>query len=103
MNNQIWANHIITAISERNGTIIELKVWNHTGTKLVNETILSKSSLIQKLKSGQTVITAYKTSPDKPFLHGAKVVVYQDIHGNDQLRTISNQLSPDNLDNLPKF
>lgn len=61
--------------------------------------MLSKYDVIQLLKEHKSIITAYKPTPTSNFFQGSKVVIYQEY----QIRTISNQSSPDNLDNLPKF
>lgn len=103
MNVDIWADFIITEVNQKNGKIEFLKVSNHTGNYLVNETILSNYEVIELLRQKKHIITAYRLKNDEHYRFGSKVVLYKDLRGIEYFRTESNHLSPDNLDNLPKF
>lgn len=103
MTNGKWADFIITAVRQSHGVITFVQVSIDNGKNLEEYGTLSKADVIQHLKNKKKIITAYKKTSFSNFIHGSEVVLYQDIHHNDQFKTISNQLSPDNLDNLPKF
>jgi hypothetical protein len=102
MNNQKWADYIITAVSETSsGIITHIQIGQDSYGS--NPAVTSKpiSYAINLLNAGKSIVTVHKDSMNK-YRKGGNVKSHT-IAGTDYLRSDPNQTTKDNLSNLPKF
>lgn len=105
MNNEIWAEYIITEVSENNGVITHVHIgedsyaWNPA---VRTEPVSYVINLLNKNKD-MIIVTVHKDkNRTGVYQKGAKVKVHS-FNGKDYLKSSLNDSTLDNLDNLPRF
>lgn len=96
--NYKWSKFIVTAIREKNGVIVAVKLGkDDNGRRIIDIKEISKDTIIKLLNNGEEIITAYKKHG--VFHKGSLIKVYDIEH----FRTDPNNKGFDNLDKLERF
>ncbi len=98
-----WADYVITRVRfNAAGTHIEnVETYEHSGTSLTNQGSRTRSSVVSAIDSGTSFCTATKNS-NGTYSYGA-IVKVMTIDGERFIKTKSDKVKNDNLDNLPTF
>lgn len=101
-NNIKWADFLIIAVKKDiTGRITHVRVGVDFEDKIRKIIDVNKYEIMDVILNKNTVFTAYQSQSIK-FIKGSPVKIYQ-IDNDYYLRTLSNNISKDNLDNLPTF
>lgn len=101
MHGNIWADHIITEVREKNGIITDVKLGADRRENRPNVKIEPLSYVLLILSVGRSIVTAHQDHTGN-YRKGASVEKYT-INGKEHIRSNPNQKTIDNLDSLPRF
>jgi hypothetical protein len=100
-----WADYLISAVRYSNSLsgryISHLRVHKDNGDSAGTEESWTKSEVVASINIGNSFITVYKNLNNQ-WTRGEDIRVVV-INNQSYLRTDANNISKDNLENLPEF
>lgn len=98
-----WSDKLISAVrfNEAETHIDKARVHNDDGDTVSSPSDMKRSDIISLLKNDTTFATIYKNADGK-WKFGAKVNIVK-IRGVEYIKTHSDDIESDNLDDLPRF
>lgn len=97
-----WQKNVIVAVRFRDEKkhILEVKVLLDQGKNLGDPNILARQQVVSAIESGHKFVTAFKSEGVWKVGEDVRIVIY---NGQKFIRTDSNSVGKDNLQNLPEF
>lgn len=98
-----WADYCITAVrfNDKHTHIDQAKRRLDKGESLGEASIVSRETVIADLRRGTTYVTSFKGSNDK-WDRGQTVFITK-VNGVEYIKTVEDNTTKDNLDELPEF
>lgn len=98
-----WADFVIVAVhrDKPGGPITRLRYYDDTGTGLGTLQECTRQEMIDGIRKGHTVVTAF--APDGRSYHKGEDVRVKTNGVHYYLRTDNNNKAEDNLGNLPEY
>jgi hypothetical protein len=98
-----WADYCISAVrfNSRHTHIDRVRIYPDDGEKLGTSSEASRPDVISAIRDGKTFVTIFKNTKgtwDK----GQSVFIVK-IAGDEYIKTVRDNTTVDNLDNLPEF
>ena len=98
-----WADYAITRVrfNDKHTHIDKVKIREDDGENLGSEEERTRPQIVTSIETGTTFVTAFKNKNDK-WQKGKEVFVIT-INGTKYIKTVSDNTTKDNLDELPEF